>query len=153
VNYKEALKYSMDLCSKQERCRSEITEKLASRKLPSDDIDRILIALENEKFIDEARYASTFTRDKLRLNKWGKVKIRYMLQQKKIPEDIVSGSLDEIDDEYYSSILKEELLKKRKSIRGSNAFELRGKLFRFAQQKGFESGLIYSLLDDVLKNP
>ena len=153
MNYKEALKYSMDLCSKQERCRSEITEKLASRKLPSDDIDRILIALENEKFIDEARYASTFTRDKLRLNKWGKVKIRYMLQQKKIPEDIVSGSLDEIDDEYYSSILKEELLKKRKSIRGSNAFELRGKLFRFAQQKGFESGLIYSLLDDVLKNP
>jgi len=45
----------MDLCSKQERCRSEITEKLASRKLSSGDIDRILITLENEKFIDEAR--------------------------------------------------------------------------------------------------
>jgi len=115
-------------------------------------VDRILITLENEKFIDEARYSGTYTRDKLRLNKWGKVKIRYMLLQKKIPEYIISNALDEIDDGYYSDILNEELLKKRKSIRGSNAFELRGKLFRFAQQKGFETGLIYSLLDDILKN-
>ena len=76
-----------------------------------------------------------------------------MLQQKKIPENIISSALDEIDDVYYSGILNEELLKKRKSIRGSNAFELRGKLFRFAQQKGFETSLIYSLLDDILKNP
>jgi len=143
----------MALCSRQERCRSEISEKLASRKLSSGEIDKILITLENEKFIDEARYAGTFTRDKLRLNKWGKVKIRYMLQQKKIPENIISSALDEIDDVYYSGILNEELLKKRKSIRGSNAFELRGKLFRFAQQKGFETGLIYSLLDDILENP
>ena len=142
----------MDLCSRQERCRSEITEKLASRKLSSGDIDKILIALEKDKFIDEARYAGTYTRDKLRLNKWGKVKIRYMLQQKRLPENIISSTIDDIDEEYYSGILKEELLKKRKSIRGGNAFELRGKLFRFAQQKGFETGLIYSLLDDILES-
>jgi len=142
----------MDLCSKQERCRSEITEKLASRKLSSGDIDRILITLENEKFIDEARYSGTYTRDKLRLNKWGKVKIRYMLLQKKIPEYIISGALDEIDEEFYAGVLVEELRKKRKSIKGSNTFDIRSKLFRFAQQKGFETGLIYSLLDDILKN-
>ena len=153
VNYKEALKYSMDLCSRQECCRSEITEKLASRKLSPNETDKIILTLEKEKFIDEDRYAGTYTRDKLRLNKWGKVKIRHILRQKKIPEDIVERAMDAIDEEYYSGILREELLKKRKSIRGRNAFELRGRLFRFAQQKGFEAGLIYSMLDDILKNP
>ena len=76
----------MDLCGRKEYCRSEITEKLAVRKLSPGDIDHILLALEKEKFIDEDRYAGTFTRDKLRLNRWGKVKIRYLLRQKKIPE-------------------------------------------------------------------
>ena len=62
--------------------------------------------------------------------------------------------MDEINEENYSNILREELMKKRKTIKGSNAFELRGKLFRFAHQRGFETGLIYSILDDIIdKSP
>jgi regulatory protein len=150
MNYKEALQYSMNLCSVQERCRSEVTEKLNSRKIPPGDIEKILTVLTAENFIDESRYAGTFARDKLRLNKWGKVKIRYMLQRKNIPGEIIETALEDIGDEDYSNILKEELLKKRKTIKGSNAFDIRGKLFRFAQQRGFETGLIYKILDEIV---
>ena len=149
MNYREALKYSMDLCSRQERCRSEIAEKLASR-LSDGEIKKILETLVKENFIDEARYAGTFARDKLRFNKWGKAKIRYMLERKDLPATTISGALDEIDEGLYRGILKEELLKKRKTTKGSNAFEVRGKLFRFARQRGFETGLIYKLLDEIL---
>lgn len=150
MNYNEALKYSMDLCSRQERCRSEIAEKLASFKLTPAEIKTILETLVKENFIDESRYAGTFTRDKLRFNKWGKAKIRYMLEGKKLPVTIISDALDEIDEGYYREILKEELIKKRRTIKGSNAFEVRGKLFRFARQRGFETGLIYTMLDEIL---
>jgi regulatory protein len=151
MNYNEALKYVMDLCSKQERCRSEITEKLAAAGLSKAETGKILDTLARENFINESRYAGTFSRDKLRFNKWGKVKIRYMLQHKKIPEAIVSEALDGIDEEWYRGILREELLKKRRTIRGSNAFDLRGKLFRFARQRGFETGLIYAVLDEIME--
>jgi regulatory protein len=151
MNYNEALKYAMDLCSKQERCRSEITDKLAAAGLSKAETGKILDTLARENFINESRYAGTFTRDKLRFNKWGKVKIRYMLEHKKIPEAIVSEALDGIDEEWYRGILREELLKKRRTIRGSNAFDLRGKLFRFARQRGFETGLIYAVLDEIME--
>ena len=150
MNYKEGLQYAMDLCSSQERCRSEVTGKLEARKISQDDIEKILDTLVKENFIDESRYTETFANDKLRLNKWGKVKIRYMLQQKQIPATIIENYLEEIDDLYYSDILREELRKKRKTIKGSNAFDIRGKLFRFAQQRGFESGLIYQVIDEIM---
>ncbi len=150
MNYKEALKYAMNLCSQQERCRSDVAEKLASHDLSGAEIDAILSSLVNEDFINESRYAGSFTRDKLRFNKWGKVKIRYMLQHKKLPESIIAEALDAVDEEVYRNVLREELLKKRRTIKGSNAAELRGKLFRFARQRGFESGLIYAVIDEIL---
>ena len=150
MNYSEALKYAMDLCSRQERCRSEISEKLVSFRLSPDDIEKVIEALLKENFINESRYAGTFARDKLRFNKWGKVKIRYMLERKKIPETFVEAAMDDIDQEYYLGILREELIKKRKTTKGNNAFELRGKLLRFAQQRGFETSVIYGMLDEVL---
>lgn len=150
MNYREAMKYSMDLCSRQEKCRSEVSEKLASFKLFPGDIEKVIKTLVEEGFVNETRYAGNFTRDKLRFNKWGKIKIRYMLKHKNIPETVIAEALDEIDKEYYLGILREELVKKRKTIKGSNAFDVRGKLFRFAQQRGFETGLIYGILDEVL---
>lgn len=150
MNPKEALKYAMDLCSRQERCRSEVYDKLVSHRVPTTEINRILDALVEENFIDEARYAGSFARDKLRFNRWGKIKIRYMLEGKKLPQTIIDAALDDIDPEYYTGILREELRKKRRTIKGSNAFELRGKLFRFARQRGFEPERIYPLLDEIL---
>jgi regulatory protein len=150
MNFKEALKYSMDLCSRQERCRSEVMEKLAVHGLPEPDIEKVLRTLAAEKYIDESRYAGSYTRDKFRFNRWGKVRIRYMLEQKKIPGTLIESALDGIEEEEYRSVLKQELVKKRKTIKGVNAFDLRGKLFRFGRQRGFETGLIHSLLDEII---
>ena len=151
MNYQEALKYTMDLCSRQEKCCSEIREKLEKYKLPREQTEKVLITLKKEGFIDESRYAGMFARDKLRLNRWGKIKIRYMLSGKRIPEEIITDAINGIDDASYREILKEELLKKRQRAGGGNSFERRSKLARFAQQRGFESGLIFQVLDEIEK--
>ena len=150
MKFDEALKYGMDLCARQERCRSEVLEKLEARKISPDNIEKILDSLVKEKFIDENRYANAFTRDKLKFNKWGKMKIRLMLHRKQIPEREIQHALSQIDEEFYRQILREELSKKRRTIKGGNAFDIRGKLFRFATQRGFEPGDIHSLLDEVI---
>jgi regulatory protein len=151
MNQTEALRYTMDLCSRQEKCCSEIREKLEKHDVPKDQIEQVLNTLKKEGFIDENRYAGMFTRDKLRFNKWGKIKIRYMLAGKKIPEEIVNVAINNIDDNTYREILKEELLKKRFHVRGDNPFEIRNKLTRFAQQRGFETGLVVQILDEIEK--
>jgi regulatory protein len=150
MNLKEALNYSMALCSSRERCRSEIAGKLRERKIPESDIEEILASLEQQNFINEERYATSFVQDKLKINKWGKLKIRYALGGKEIAAATIENALEQIDEEEYTRILREELGKKRKSIKGSNAFDLRGKLYRFAQQRGFEGGIIHRLIDEIV---
>jgi regulatory protein len=151
MNYQEALSYTMDLCSRQEKCYSEIREKLGKFKLPGAQIEKVLKALRKEGFIDESRYAGMFVRDKLQFNRWGKIKIRYMLAAKLIPEEIIRDAIDGIEDHRYLEILREELTKKRRQIKDDNPFKVRNKLARFGQQRGFESGLIFQVLDEMKK--
>ena len=92
-----------------------------------------------------------FVRDKLRFNRWGKIKIRYMLSAKQIPEEVIRDAIDGIDDQAYLDILKEELIKKRRQIKDVNPYNVRNKLARFGQQRGFESGLIFQVLDEIKK--
>jgi regulatory protein len=152
MNYEEALSYSMDLCSRQEKCSSEIREKLARFKLPGDRIEKVLKVLKKEGFIDETRYAGMFVRDKLRINRWGRVKIRYMLTAKQIPEVIIAEAIADIDDRHYREILEEELTKKRRQMKKVDHWTVRNKLARFGQQRGFESGLIFQVLDEMDKS-
>ena len=151
MNYQEAISYTMDLCSRQEKCTSEIREKLSKYKLPAEHVEKVLISLKKEGFIDESRYAGMFVRDKLRINHWGKIKIRFMLTAKQIPEEIITDAINGIDDHNYLEILKEELTKKHRHIKNDNPFAVRNKLARFGQQRGFETGLIFQVLDEMKK--
>jgi len=151
MNYKEALSYAMDLCSRQEKCNSEIREKLTKFNLPEPQIEKVLNVLKQEGFIDEARYAGMFVRDKLRFNHWGRVKIRYMLSGKQIPEKIINEAIQGIDEQDYREILMDELKKKRRQIKDANPYTARNKLARFGQQRGFESGLIFQILNEMKK--
>ena len=151
MNYKEALNYSMNLCSKQERCKHDIRGKLKKYGLKETDIERVLTALKEEKFIDESRFASMFAHDKLRLNKWGRIKIRYMLYHKQISGEIIDEALQKMDQDEYEEILRQELTKKKTSIRSGSPWDIRNKLFGFARQRGFEPDLIKSVLDTELE--
>jgi regulatory protein len=151
MNYQKALSYAMDLCSRQEKCCSEIREKLSKYKLPKEHVEKVLRFLKKEGFIDESRYAGIFVRDKLRINHWGKIKIRYMLTARQIPQEIITNAINNIDDQNYLEILREELTKKHLQIKNDNPFTVRNKLARFGQQRGFETELIFQVLDEMKK--
>ena len=145
--YKTALSKAMHLCSERECCRSDIRQKLISWGVNEDETDKILEDLIKNKFIDEMRYTSVFARDKFRYNKWGKIKISSALRIKKIPSDIVSQALQSIDNDEYVELLKSIIEKQRRSIRAKNQYDLKGKLLRHCLSKGFESEMIYRMLN------
>jgi regulatory protein len=88
-NRDAALAAMQDLCSKSEKCRKDILDKLIPMNFEESDCEWILNRLTEENFIDEKRYASFFVRDKFKFNHWGKIKIRHALYLKKIPSQII----------------------------------------------------------------
>jgi regulatory protein len=146
--YKTALSKAMAQCSKREYCTEDIRSKLELWGVGSADTERIIAALIKENFINESRYASAFVRDKFRYNKWGKIKIAAHLRIKKIPSDKIRTALESIDYEVYIKVLRELIEKHKKSIKAKNQYALKAKLLRYGLSKGFESTLIYELLNE-----
>ena len=141
---KEALDRAMALCSRSEKCVRDISEKLKLWGIESEDDINLII----EK-LDEQRYANAYTSEKLRFNHWGRIKIGVMLSSRGISGSLIKEALSSINEELYHEILKEEILKKRRTIKGSNQFEIKGKLMRFAQSKGYETDIIFGIINEI----
>ena len=133
-----ALNKLASYCVSAERCKSDLIDKLKRWELPADTIERVIAKLEKETFIDEERFCRAFVKDKFRFAKWGKKKIAQALYYKNISQSISYKYLDEINQEEYIELLTDLLNAKRKTIRAKDAFELNGKLIRFALSRGFE---------------
>jgi regulatory protein len=149
---KEALVKAQNLCAYQEKCESDIRNKLYSWKTNPDDIDEVIEQLKKEQFIDEQRFAISFAKEKFRFNKWGKIKIEYALKQKNISSDFISNAMQEISETEYDSVLENELNKKWASLKESDEYTMKSKLIRFALSKGFENGKVFDMVSKIIKN-
>lgn len=153
LNYKQALSKAMAICSKSEKCISDIEKKLQNWNISNSNSKKIIDELVEQKFIDEKRFASFYVRDKFRFNNWGKIKIRYMLSGKGISSSTTNQSIkEEIADDAYIETLIYLLSEKAKKIYTENEFEKRAKLTRFGQARGFEFEVINQVLSKILKN-
>ncbi len=135
------------LCAQAEHCQYEMLEKLRRWELPDDAQARIMQRLVSERYVDDARYARAFVKDKVRYNKWGRRKVEQALWQKRIADDIRQQVLDEVTDEEYLSVLQPLLKQKRKSVKANSDYELNQKLVRFALSRGFTYDIIRQCLD------
>lgn len=137
------------LCSRSEKCTSEILEKLRLFGLSAEESEPVMKKLADEKYIDDERFARAFVKDKFRFNHWGKQKIEYMLRAKKINQDILELAFEEIEDEGYAEELLKLLTDKAKTVKAKDQYDKRNKLMRFAMGRGFESGKIYAALKEL----
>lgn len=147
--FQNALSRAMALCSKREFCIGDIRAKLDSWGIREPDQKRITAFLVKENFINEKRFAEAYVKDKFTLNKWGRIKIRIGLRAKKIPEKIIAGALEGIDDRIYNDTIESLIKKHRKSIRAGNGYEIRAKLMRFGLSRGYESDLLYKITGEI----
>lgn len=146
LTYEEALYKSAAYCSQSEHCTSDLRNKLTQWGVMEFDQDKIIRYLVDEKYIDESRYAIAFTKDKFRYNKWGKIKIRLELHQKRIEKELIDVALEEIDEEEYKEMIIRLAKEKEKKLTYRNEYERKGKLYRFLAGKGFETDVISRLI-------
>jgi regulatory protein len=150
--FKTALSKAMAQCSRREFCIRDIREKLESWGVGITDNERIIGLLIKENFINEERFANAFVKDKFNYNKWGKVKIAAHLRVKNIQGDVISAALESIDNKLYIKSIKELIDNHRRFVKAKNQYDLKARLLRYGLSKGFESHLLYDILNDQLND-
>ena len=145
---KTALNKAMAICATHEHCSEDIRIKLDSWGLRGADIEEVISRLTKENFINDKRYAESYVSDKYRHNKWGKLKIAALLRAKRMSPDLIKSALDTLNEDEYRQNIREILTSHRKVIKAKNQYEMKGKLLRFGLSKGFESHLIYDILNE-----
>ena len=145
----EAFAKAASYCSKGEHCMADVCEKLRQSGIDDQDTQEIVKHLCQQGFINEHRYAKAYINDKYRFAKWGRIKIEQGLRQKQIPSSIFHPIMEEvIDMSEYTQILRDLLKQKRKTLKEHDDFILRGKLTRFALQRGFTYEEVLCNIDD-----
>ena len=102
---REAYAKMAQLCSRSEQCSVDIRKKMVAYEIMDELVEEIITKLKEEKFIDDERYVKAYISDKFRLNKWGKIKMRYYLKAKGLHDSIIEKGLQEIKDDQYKNCL------------------------------------------------
>ena len=145
LDFGQAFRKAADYCAIQDRCNSEIRYKLKYWNIDKSFIEDIIDKLIEEGFLNEKRFAINYAGGKFRMNGWGKIKIASELKMRGIPSALIQDALAEIDEDEYTSYLKEILQKKIKQV-GSLTPANRQKVLFFAASRGFEPSLVSAIL-------
>jgi len=139
----QAFQKAKHYCGYQERSHNEVKEKLYSLGLWKKDVEETISKLIEENYLNEERYAIAFAGGKFRMKHWGKVKIKYELQQKKISAYCIKKAMKEIDEDAYKKTFSKLAAQKWKSLKSEkNIFIRKRKTQDYLMQKGFEHELI-----------
>ena len=144
---KEATERIQSFCAIQDRCQWEVKRKMKEWEISDKIIENILTDLILDKFVDEQRFSESFCRGKFRIKRWGKIKIKNELKIKKISKNCIDKGLLQIKNKEYMEVLKYLYIKKRNSLKDTNQFIRKGKIAKHLQQKGFESNMIWELIN------
>lgn len=138
-------------CAYQERCHSEVREKLYGFVLGNDEIEEIIFRLISENFLNEERYAIAYAGGKFRMKKWGRIKIRQELKQKGLTETCIRIGLNEIDDTDYHNTIVGLCTKKLSELKNEkNQFVLRKKTADYVIRKGYEPDLVWQTVNKIV---
>ncbi len=138
-------------CSYQERCHIEVSEKLRSFVLNSDEKDRIFVHLIESSFLNEERFALVFSISKFHQKKWGKIRIKNELKARGISDFLITKSLKEIPTEEYEMTFDLLAEKHWEIITEKNDLKKRKKFCDYLLRKGWESERIYEKVKELEK--
>ena len=144
----EILSRMEKFCAWQERAPAELYKKLNELGASGEAAEMILQILRNDGYFDEQRFAISYARGKMRMNNWGKVKIRLALQSKGIRPDVISRALSNLDQPEYLEILKSVIRKKLVAYKESA--DPKRKTVEAALRMGFEPDLVFSEIKNQL---
>lgn len=137
-----------ELCARSEQSSHDLRQKLVRWGVEPAAAEEVMASLIDRRFVDDARFARAYVRDKYRFDRWGRMKIVSGLIAKRINREIIDEALQEIDvREYARNCFRLLQAKLRQLPDGLERYEQRQRLLRFGAGRGYEAALIVKILD------
>jgi regulatory protein len=111
-------------------------------------VENIIVKLIEDNFLNEERFATAFARGKFTIKKWGRIKIKQELKQKRVGEYCLKKAMQQIDETEYMATLKNLIDSKRKLIKEKSPIKLNYKLMNYVLSKGYEKDLVFDILNN-----
>jgi len=143
----QALQKLKHYCAYQERCHSEVKDKLYQLGVWKKDHDEIIAALIEENYLNEERFAVAFAGGKFRIKQWGRVRIKYELKQKQVSEYSIKKAMKQIDEEEYLSLLNKLAKEKYAALKNEQYLIRKRKTMDYLAAKGFEADLVRKVME------
>lgn len=135
----QALQSLMRMCARSERSSGDALRLMKRWGLADEDARKVLAQLQTERFIDDARYAEAFVRDKLNLSGWGAYKIKMTLRTKGVSKEIIEEVMAPMIAKTNMTERLEDIMRRRmRTLKYSSAYDAKTKLIRFAASRGYE---------------
>ena len=152
LSKEQALQKLRHYCGYQERCHTEVKEKLYELGVKKTWHDEIISMLIEENYLNEERFALQFAGGKFRINHWGKQKIKHALRQKQVSTYSINKALGAIDEQTYRKTLQKLATQKLKALRTEkDLFIKKKKLYNYLLQKGFENDIAAKTISGVIE--
>jgi len=142
----QALQKLKHYCAYQERCHSEVKEKLYQLGVWKKEHDEIIASLIEENYLNEERFAVAYAGGHFRIKQWGRIKIKYELKQKQVSEYSIKKALRQIEDEEYGKVLEKLAREKYAALKKEQFLVRKKKTADYLVSKGYEADLVNTIL-------
>ena len=146
----EALVKLQKYCAYQDRCHREVEQKLKQMHMIPEAIERVIVDLIQDNYLNEERFAKAYVRGKFSIKKWGKVRLTLELKQRQISQYVIKTALAEIDPEEYLQTFHKLAKKKALKMPESNPFKKKKKLADYLIYRGWESHMVYDKVNALI---
>ena len=153
ISKEKALERLVALCNRSEQCEADIINKMIGWRLASADRNEILETLRNQSLVDNSRFAKAYAGDKARFSYWGPQKIRAELIKRRIPSNIITEALHNVEAAVWKNSLLHSADVKAKNLDliGEDARADLQKLYRYLVSRGFPSASVTKVVSLMKK--
>ena len=147
----QALQKLKHYCAYQERCHSEVREKLYSLGVWKKDHDGIISTLIEENYLNEERFAIAYAGGKWRVKQWGRQKIKYALKQKQVSEYCIKKAMKQIDEDEYLEVMTRLAEEKYAALKKDQYLVRKKKTMDHLITRGVETDIVRQIMATLTK--
>jgi regulatory protein len=143
---------ALSLLSYRPRTAAELKRRLAEKEFPADVAAEVVERLDGMKLVDDAAFAETFVRDRVRLKPKGRRLLAQELRMRGVDAETAAGAIDEVmarTDTSETDLARQAAAKWRPRA-GEDPRKARARLHAFLARRGFGGDAIREVIGETL---